>query len=141
MTFVSIVMSPPRVIGPVIDTAAPESSEVEIFPFNVTPSLPVIVTDLISGVPAVIAPTVTFAAVPSESVPAFRTMMSASVPLIAANVIPEPLLLTVNVEGLLALPLVSINTLPPAKVMAASDAVKTGSCPVNLILSPPDADV
>ena len=67
--------------------------------------------------------------------------MSPSVPLIAANVIPEPLLVTVNVEGLLAAPLVSINTLPPAKAIAASDAVKTGDCPVNLVLFPPDADV
>ena len=130
VTFVSIVMSVPRVIVPdplATVTAALLASSVVILPFKVTPSLPVIVTVLISGVPAVIAPTVTVASVPSE-VPAFKTTSSASVPLIAASVIGPLLELTVKV------PSVSF-TFPPVKVIASSLVVKVGDVPVKLIES------
>ena len=39
---VSIVISPPKVTGPVIDTDALAVSSVVILPFRVTPSVPVI---------------------------------------------------------------------------------------------------
>ena len=70
---------------------------------------------------------------PSLSVPAFKVTESAVDPLTPETVIPEPLLTTLNREP----PLPSfINTVPVENSIAASDAVKIGFVPVNLIVSP-----
>ena len=82
VTFVSIVMSVPRVIVPdplATVTAALLASSVVILPFKVTPSLPVILT-ITMLLPAPIAPTATVASVLS-AVPAFKVTLSAPVPL------------------------------------------------------------
>ena len=134
VTFVSIVMSVPRVIVPdplATVTSALLASSVVILPFKVTPSLPVI--DIIAiSLPAPIAPTATVALVPSE-VPAFKVTLSAPVPLISPTDIAPLLELTVKV------PSVSF-TLPPVKVIASALLVKVGDVPVKVIKSPPEAD-
>ena len=118
---VSIVMLAPSVISPVIDNAAPESSEVEIFPFKVTPSLPVIV---IVSISVLIIPKATVAS--PSAVPAFKVTASSEVPEISPAIDIAPLAeLTVK-----SAPSAS-NKCPATNEMSSLEDVNTGAVPVK----------
>ena len=120
---VSIVMLAPNVISPVIDTEAPESSEVEIFPFKVTPSLPVTV---IVSISVAIIPKATVALPSAE--PAFKVTASSDVPVISPAIdIGPPTELTVK-----SAPSAS-NKCPATNEIASLEVVNTGAVPVKEI--------
>ena len=83
---VSIVMLLPRVTGPARSTDPPLASDVVIFPFKVTPSVPVMSTVRIS----LLCPIASTSTVADPVAPLFKTIDSSELPVIAPSISIAP---------------------------------------------------